>query len=900
MPSTLTKEGGEPARVPSARGAVPRRAWQRWVVGVYVVLLVASWVTQWVMAGLATGERGAAAERPLAAGKLAVVVPRMTGGGEVAGGKPVRVAYLAWCPPTGAAPGQGVAEDRPAVVLLHGSPGTAENLRYVGPMLAAGGYRVYALDLPGFGDSTLDVPDYSVAAHARYVRAWMDAVGLQRVHVVGWSMSGGVVLHMAEQERARADGGRLASITMMGAIGDQRFEGSGSYWFEQGKYRVGYGVLVLGPSVLPHFGVLGDRAGVRSFLRNFMDTDMRPLAGMMVQTREPVMILHGRRDFLVRDRAAEHHHELIAGSRLVMLDSTHFLPFPRIGDPEGCVRELRAFFGLHEAGGGAPAERVTIDLSPRRPWFVGQWVGDLVVGVLDVWTPWWVVAGLIAVSAARWPRVTAVLVGLLVTELLVDLFVALVGLIGAAVLRRLIRSRTADAEEAGLPWEARPPTGPVAWTLGWVGLAVKAVLVGLAASVIAPTILAPLGQAYRAPGVIVGVLPAVLVLTVVTGVATSRGRWRLGTAWRRWRHHEFWPSWVFYMPLVPWLVWQALRARSVTAPLAANPGIEKGGGFVNESKDAINRGLTVAAERAGVPWAMLHARTVGAGEDAGARTLAVRAMLESEPELGGYPVILKPDAGQRGFGLKLARSEGDVREYFGAMTAAATLQRYHAGPCECGIMWIRRAGDVRADDGREGDIYAVTRKVFPVLVGDGEQTVEELILRHERFRCQAGVFFKRLGRAGRGRVLSAGERLRLGEAGNHAQGCLFTDGMDLVTPELEAVIDRIAREFPGPDGRAGGLDFGRFDVRYESDELLRRGRGFGIVELNGTSAEATSLYDPGKGLLWAYSVLFGQWRRLYELGAARERSGFPPMSLRALRAEARAHYRDRRGSAVSD
>ena len=37
----------------------------------------------------------------------------------------------------------------------------------------------------------------------------------------------------------------------------------------------------------------------------------------------------------------------------------------------------------------------------------------------------------------------------------------------------------------------------------------------------------------------------------------------------------------------------------------------------------------------------------------------------------------------------------------------------------------------------------------------------------------------------RGKILAAGERLKLVEAGNHCQGCIFRDGMHLWSEALE-------------------------------------------------------------------------------------------------------------------
>jgi hypothetical protein len=400
-----------------------------------------------------------------------------------------------------------------------------------------------------------------------------------------------------------------------------------------------------------------------------------------------------------------------------------------------------------------------------------------------------------------------------------------------------------------------------------------------------------------------------------SGEAEGSLRSRLGTTLARWRHHEFWPAWLFYLPLVPWLTWLSLRTLRPLAFLACNPGIEKGGGFVNERKSAILAGLAHAGD------ALLDAVLIPAGKSPAERAALAAEAMASNPRLAEFPVILKPDAGQRGFAVKLAKSPADVLAYFEGMTAAALVQRYHPGPKECGVLWVRRGAPAarasgagsgtppnpNAEPGPVGFIFAVTRKEFPVVEGDGRRPLGRLIAEHPRLRCQAGVFKARHGHQW-GRVLGSGERLRLAEAGNHCQGTLFRDGSDLVTPALSAAIDRILAGFPldpadpssARGGDRGGIDFGRFDLRYESDELLREGRGFGIVEFNGTSAEATNLYDPSRGLLWAYGVLFRQWGHLYRLGAARRRAGFPGFPLRALRAELKAHYRDRAGSSVAD
>ena len=124
-----------------------------------------------------------------------------------------------------------------------------------------------------------------------------------------------------------------------------------------------------------------------------------------------------------------------------------------------------------------------------------------------------------------------------------------------------------------------------------------------------------------------------------------------------------------------------------------------------------------------------------------------------------------------------------------------------------------------------GHIFAITEKIFPVIEGDGERTVEELILADPRAAIVAHTYLRRFAEL-RETVLARGETLKLVEAGNHAQGCIFRDGMHLATPELLRTLDRISRSVPG-------FFIGRYDIRYATDDDLRAGRGLTILELNG-------------------------------------------------------------------
>ena len=84
---------------------------------------------------------------------------------------------------------------RPAV-LVHGFAGNLNNWLFNQTALASDRV-VYALDLPGHGLSSKDVGDGSLETLADILRDWLDAVGLSRVHLVGHSLGGAIVLALA-------------------------------------------------------------------------------------------------------------------------------------------------------------------------------------------------------------------------------------------------------------------------------------------------------------------------------------------------------------------------------------------------------------------------------------------------------------------------------------------------------------------------------------------------------------------------------------------------------------------------------------------------------------------------------------------------------------------------------
>jgi hypothetical protein len=250
-----------------------------------------------------------------------------------------------------------------------------------------------------------------------------------------------------------------------------------------------------------------------------------------------------------------------------------------------------------------------------------------------------------------------------------------------------------------------------------------------------------------------------------------------------------------------------------------------------------------------------------------------------------FPLVLKPDVGQRGAGVRKVRSLDEAMDYLREAAYPVVAQPWHPGPFEAGIFYYRHPEEPR------GRIFSITDKIFPTIVGDGVRTAAELVQAHPRLSRQWLVFRQRHG-ATLARVLDAGDTFALGEVGNHCQGTLFRDAGALWTPALEARIDGIARQTPG-------FFIGRFDVRYTTRAGLMAGDDLAIVELNGVTSEPTDVYDPDRRLTSSYQALFEQWRLVFAIGTANRRAGHSGSSISRLVQLGLLHLRDRRRFPVS-
>ena len=230
-----------------------------------------------------------------------------------------------------------------------------------------------------------------------------------------------------------------------------------------------------------------------------------------------------------------------------------------------------------------------------------------------------------------------------------------------------------------------------------------------------------------------------------------------------------------------------------------------------------------------------------------------------------FPVIFKPDMGERGWMVRKIKSEEDVLQYLKEIKIDFLAQELVDLPLEFGVYYLR------FPDQQNGFVNSITMKEFLSVEGDGKKAIAELILEKDRARFQwnilAAVYKEQLDE-----ILPAGKKMELVSIGNHCLGTTFLNGNHLITPKLSASFDRISKQVKD-------FYFGRYDLRCASLEDLENGI-VKIVELNGCGAEPAHIYHPGASLWEGVGDLIRHWKNLYKISRQNHERGVPYLSFR--------------------
>lgn len=318
-------------------------------------------------------------------------------------------------------------------------------------------------------------------------------------------------------------------------------------------------------------------------------------------------------------------------------------------------------------------------------------------------------------------------------------------------------------------------------------------------------------------------------------------------------HWEYWPFGVVYFPVFFYYLWLSIRARSLWFFNAANPGIETGG-MLGESKTPI---LDM------VPDAY---KPITISVNPGIRLQELKKWLSASGIQ--YPIIAKPDRGERGLMVERINSDNALDAYLHKMPYPFLIQEYVDYKEEFGVLYYILPGEKR------GRVVSVVMKEFLKVRGDGKSTMQQLIEQSPRALLHWNKLVHKFGHRF-DEVLPMGEELELEPIGNHVRGTKFINGNRIIDDQLHEVFAHITNQLHG-------IYYCRFDLRCTNVDDLKAGKNIRIVEINGVGAEPAHIYDPDYRIADAWKDMFRLWDAIYSIARDNHKKGVPYMTTREI------------------
>jgi pimeloyl-ACP methyl ester carboxylesterase len=223
------------------------------------------------------------------------------------------------------------------LVLLHGLSGSSDWWRRNVPELARR-YQVFLLDLPGFGAMRRQRRRFSLAESAAWLLSWAEAVGLERMSLIGHSMGGYVGIKLAAEHPETVD--RLVLVAPAGTTGRRSI------------IRHLPPLLLAAyrstPSFFPMFVYDTLRMGPATLWRASREILAADVSEELPGISTPTLLVWGEQDPLVPPTAGKLLRSQMPSSRLVVLEGTSHVPmFDR---PEKFNETLLSFLAGDEVG----------------------------------------------------------------------------------------------------------------------------------------------------------------------------------------------------------------------------------------------------------------------------------------------------------------------------------------------------------------------------------------------------------------------------------------------------------------------------------------------------------------------------------------------------------------------
>ena len=758
------------------------------------------------------------------------------------------------------------------VLILYGIHDTPDAIaQFAETLKETGDYHIVVLDMGDVSRVAARNGAVSAESMATSVAQFATMKGLgEEVHVVGFGYGATVAIHYVSE---RPDA--VASMALVRGYVSNKHELLGDSLLNRAIHGFRYLFVWLVENLTPHFGWV-DSSGYGTHSASFLfSSDLREVENVLENWMKPVFLLvEGEKE--KEDLAAVMPHSVVL--RGDMPYENLAMPYHAFLEGESLDYEYAHIDKKNALGFDQLEGRVLDD------WFAGSLLALATFASEDLAC---IGGGLLAASGSVsiWVAVAGCLLGIFFGDLGIYLLGRVFGR-SALSLPYLRKLATADKIDRYARWFEKKGVGlvvltrffpgsrvPTYFAAGVVGVHFGAFAFALlvAAAIWTPILVVLsyfLGDRFLiwfeevgASGIwgLVLFLAGFVFATRIAGnLLTWRGRRLLLSRYRRFVNWEFWPVWALYPPVLVYIAWLMVRNRSATLPSVINPCMPVSG-LVYESKSQILRHL----QDHGVPVARFETIGLeGTVKDKGNRVSEFMRRNDLE-----FPIVLKPDIGQRGQGVAIAKSEEEVKAFFDFQEEDTIVQEFVPG-VEYGVFYSR------SRNSESGTVSSITDKRMLSVEGDGVSTLERLILGDKRAVCMARFFMKEF-ESQLDRILPKGELFALSSIGTHCRGALFLDGEALISKELSEEVDRFS-------SKVDGFHFGRYDIRAPSTEAFAKGEELKVIELNGLTSEPTSMYDPKHSVFFAWRTLMRQWRLVFQLAKENRQAGIEPDSVKSV------------------
>lgn len=302
---------------------------------------------------------------------------------------------------------------------------------------------------------------------------------------------------------------------------------------------------------------------------------------------------------------------------------------------------------------------------------------------------------------------------------------------------------------------------------------------------------------------------------------------------------EYWPMHVVYAPMYLYWFYLSAKARSFFFFSSANP-MRTNAGFAMEKKSDSYQYLP----KKYFPTTLICKQ--------GISPTSLKLGLD-DLQLN-FPVIAKPEMGERGTGVKLIGTLNDLVVYSKNCQTDFLVQQFVAYKHEVGVFYCR------LPTATKGQITGIVGKQLLAVVGDGNATIKELLKKNGRHLLQLQTLEQEQENLLQ-EILADGVERIIVPYGNHCRGAKFTDLSHLASEKLNDVIDQLCQQLPS-------FYFGRLDIKFNTWEELENGINFSVIELNGAASEPTHMYDPKHSIFFAWKEIKRHWDLLYQISMA--------------------------------